>query len=47
MADQIDITVVDIEDLHLDPSNARTGHDLEQIQASIQEFGFADPIEAQ
>ena len=41
------VDMVPVEDLHLDPSNARTGHDIDQIAASIQEFGFADPIEAQ
>ena len=43
----VSVSQVSVDDLHLDPSNARTGHDIEQIQASIQEFGFADPIEAQ
>jgi DNA modification methylase len=47
MDKDLEISVVSVKDLHLDPSNARTGHDLEQLQASIEEFGFADPIEAQ
>jgi DNA modification methylase len=44
---ELTVDMVPVEDLHLDPSNARTGHDIDQIAASIQEFGFADPIEAQ
>ena len=38
----VSVSQVSVDDLHPDPSNARTGHDIEQIQASIQEFGFAD-----
>ncbi len=33
-----------IEELHLDPANARTGHDVERIAASLRQYGQRKPI---
>ena len=33
-----------IDDLHLDPANARTGHDVERIAASLAQYGQRKPI---
>ena len=33
-----------IDDMHLDPVNARTGHDVERIAASLAQYGQRKPI---
>ena len=33
-----------IEEMHLDPANARTGHDVERIAASLAQYGQRKPI---
>lgn len=35
-----------IDDLHLDPANARTGHDVERIAASLAQYGQRKPLVA-
>jgi len=35
---------VPIDSLHLDPANARTGHDLDKIAASLAQYGQRKPL---
>jgi DNA modification methylase len=36
--------VMPIDELHLDPANARTGHDIEKIAASLAQYGQRKPL---
>lgn len=35
-----------IDELHLDPANARTGHDVQRIAASLRQYGQRKPVVA-
>jgi len=46
IADGLRSLAVPLDELHLDPANARTGHDIEKIAASLAQYGQRKPLVA-
>lgn len=44
IAEGLRVLAVPIDELHVDPANARTGHALERIAASLKAYGQRKPI---
>jgi len=44
IAEGLRVLAVPIDELHIDPANARTGHALERIAASLKAYGQRKPI---
>lgn len=44
IAEALRVLAVPIDDLHVDPANARTGHALDRIAASLKAYGQRKPI---